>query len=81
MTPQNFCERDDSQDLLEIVGGTVYCNTLCLEGTVPKVRQITAMKVDQKSPRELQTVSRGVSRTKLYLVELSKFSGRKTTLH
>ena len=80
MTPQNFCERDDSQDLLEIIGGTGYCNTLCLEETVPKVRQITAMKVDQKSPRELQTVSRGVSRTKLYLVELSKFSVRKTTL-
>ena len=52
MTPQNFCERDDSQDLLEIIGGTGYCNTLCLEETVPKVRQITAMKVDQKSPRE-----------------------------
>ena len=80
MTPQNFCERDDSQDLLEIIGVTGYCNTLCLEETVPKVRQITAMKVDQKSPRELQTVSRGVSRTKLYLVELSKFSARKTTL-
>ena len=73
MTPQNSRVRNDSQDRLEIVGGTGYCNTLYLEGTVPKVRQITAMKVDQKSPRKLQTFSRDVLRTKWYLAELPKF--------
>ena len=39
---------------------------------VPKVRQITAM--NYKSPHELRTVSRDVSRTKLCFAELSKFS-------
>ena len=32
-----------ARDRYEIVGGEVYCNTLSLEVTVPKVRQITAM--------------------------------------
>ena len=49
MTLQISFAQDDSQDWLEIVGGTGYYNNLCLEGTVPKVHQITAVKVDQKS--------------------------------
>ena len=42
-----------ARDRYEIVRGGGYCNTLSLEGTVPKVRQITAMNYTRNHHRNL----------------------------
>ena len=54
------CAQDDSQDWLKIVEGyTGYCNTLSLEGTFPKVRQISAMNYTRNHHTEIfKTVMR-----------------------
>ena len=55
------CERDDSQDRLQIVGGysrTGYCNTLSLERMVSKVRQITAMNYTRNHHTNLEQFQR-----------------------